>query len=85
MRWFNVISRTHIGSGGGSYPSAEMPFVYSTAPVDRAMCIRIIIFIFTGFHNLARLDLVKFLLVRFGQILSDSGSVIFFQECGRLI
>ena len=28
---FNVISRT---LGGGSYPSAEMQLVYSTAPVD---------------------------------------------------
>ena len=30
-RLFSVISRTLIGGGGGSYPSADLQSVYSTA------------------------------------------------------
>ena len=36
IRWFRVISRTLVGLGEGSYPSAEVQSVYSTAPADWA-------------------------------------------------
>ena len=37
IRLFSVICRTLIGGGGGSYSSAEVQSVYSTAPVNWAM------------------------------------------------